>query len=59
MEFIMKSAIERLKEKTTWAGIIAVLAGLGVTVNPELATYGSGLVISIAGIVSIFTKETK
>lgn len=55
----MNYILERLKEKTTYAGIFGILAGFGIAIKPELATALTALGLAIAGTVSVFTKETK
>lgn len=49
----------RLKEKTTWAGIVTVLTALGASLSPDqkeaIITAGAALV----GVILAFTKETK
>lgn len=49
--------VDRLKEKSTWLGITALLSAAGVVLAPEqldaIATAG----VAIAGAIAIFTKE--
>lgn len=51
--------ISRLKEPSTWSGIISVLAGFGIAIDPELAGALVGLAVAGAGVVAIVIKERK
>ncbi len=51
----MDYVIGRLKEKSTWIGIITLLGSLGVVIRPELRDalpiFGVGLGILLAAII--------
>lgn len=51
--------IARLKEKTTWIGIIGVAASFGVTLAPEQIESISVAAVAIVGVVLAFTSEKK
>lgn len=53
----MNWIINRLKEKTTWRGIVAAFTALGVSINPEQAAAIVSLGVAIAGAFEVFFKE--
>ena len=53
----MEWILDRLKEPTTYAGIFAGLAALGVQVAPELADAIISVGIGAVGIVLVILKE--
>jgi hypothetical protein len=55
----MDYILERLKERSTWAGIIAILTGFGVSLKPELSAAISTVGMGIAGLVLVIIKEEK
>ena len=49
--------LDRLKEKTTWASIAALLALFGIEVAPEtLGEIGAGI-IALVGVFGVAYKE--
>lgn len=55
----MEWIIDRLKEPTTYAGIFAGLAALGVQVAPEMADAIISAGIGVVGLVLVILKEKK
>lgn len=55
----MDYILERLKERSTWAGIIAILTGFGVSLKPELSEAISTFGMALAGLVLVSVKEEK
>ena len=49
--------IERLKEASTWRGIIAVVTAGGLTLNPEQQTAIITAGLALMGLTGIFTKD--
>ena len=49
---------ERLKEASTWRGIMAFLTGIGVVISPDQieAIVAGGL--SLVGLIGVFSKDT-
>jgi hypothetical protein len=56
MTVIIQYALDRLMERSTWLGLIAVLSASGIALSPDqaeaLATVGTGL----AGVVLAATR---
>lgn len=52
----MNYILERLRERSTWAGIVAFLAGVGVAVKPELAESIIAAGAAIGGLIYAATK---
>jgi energy-converting hydrogenase Eha subunit C len=50
---------ERLKERSTWLGITAILSSAGVFIEPELLNKIVMVGMTIAGLICIFTKDFK
>ncbi len=57
MKNIFEYIVTRLKERSTWLGIISLVTAAGLTVSPDqtqaIATAGVGL----AGVIAVFTKD--
>jgi len=53
MDFIM----EKLKEKSTWRGLVALATAFGVTASPEQteAVIAGGL--ALIGLINVFRSE--
>lgn len=54
---IMDYILERLKEPSTWRGIIALISAAGVALKPEQADKIIALGIALAGLINVFRKE--
>lgn len=54
----MTYILDRLKEPSTWRGILAMVTAVGVKLHPELqeAIISAGL--ALIGLVNIFRKES-
>ena len=54
---MIKYAVDRLKERSTWLGLTGLLAAVGVAIDPALheAIISAGL--AIAGLIAVFTKD--
>lgn len=54
---MLKFLTSRLKERSTWLGIIAVVTAAGIALTPEqteaIATAGA----AIGGLVAVFTAD--
>lgn len=56
----MKFILERLREKTTWAGIIAVLAAFGIfELDSEKAQAIASVAAAVAGLILVFMKDKR
>lgn len=49
--------INRLKEASTWRGIVLVLAALGLKVRPDIADTIATVGVAAAGAIEVFRKE--
>jgi len=56
---LIDAALSRLKEKSTWAGILSLAALVGLKVSPELLTGISTAVIGLIGLYEVIRKESK
>ncbi len=57
MKNILNYLLTRLKERSTWLGMISLVAAMGVSLSPDqsqaIVTAGVGL----AGVIAVFTKD--
>lgn len=53
----MKYIVDRLKEPSTWRGIIMLLTALGLSIEPELATAIVTAGVSAVGLVGVVTRD--
>jgi hypothetical protein len=55
----MNYLLERLKEPSTWRGLLALTTALGVKLHPELqeAILSTGL--ALIGLINVFRVERK
>lgn len=58
-EMKMLKLIELLKlnQPSTWRGLISLLSGLGIAINPELVEHIVALAVSAFGILEIVRSE--
>lgn len=54
---LKKMLIKRLKEPSTWAGIIAIVAYFGINIPEELKPYLQDIGVAVGGLVLILMKE--
>ena len=55
----MDYLIERLKEKSTWRGMVAIATALGVTVSPELTEAIIAIGLALIGVINVVRAEKK
>ena len=51
--------LSRLKEASTWRGILAILTAAGVALNPEQVEAIVAAGLALIGAVGVFTKDKK
>ncbi len=54
---LFHTAVSRLKEKSTWAGIVTLAAAVGWKMEPEAWSAIAAAVISVIGLWEVFRKE--
>ena len=59
MENVLNWLVDRIKEKTTWYGIVALVSAVGVTISPDLKEAIATAGIAIAGVIAAITAENK
>jgi hypothetical protein len=57
MKDLLKFAIDRLKERSTWLGLTGLLTAVGVTLSPEQSAAIVTAGVAFAGVVAAFTKD--
>jgi hypothetical protein len=55
----MNFMLGKLKEKSTWAGLAAITAALGWSIDPDQFAAASALVIALIGVWEVFRREAK
>ncbi len=53
----MKTLLNRLKEVSTWQGVITIVTGFGVAISPELASGIAAAGAAVFALVSVIWKE--
>ena len=53
----MNNLLNRLKEVSTWQGIIGIITGFGVLMSDEMRGAITGLGVAAFTAVSVFMKE--
>lgn len=54
---MLQFILDRLKERSTWIGIITIITAAGVTVSPEQIDAIAGAGTAIVGAVLAFTAD--
>lgn len=55
----MNWILDRLKEQSTWRGIILLATGLGVKLEPDMADAIIALGLAAVGVINIVRKSPK
>ncbi len=55
----MSYLLSRLKEKSTYSGLLVLLGTLGWSIDPDQFAAVSALVIALVGLWEVFRKESK
>lgn len=55
----MQYLLNRLQERSTWLGLIALATGFGVSVKPDVSNAIITLGSSLAGVVAAVTPDQK
>lgn len=55
----MSFILGKLKEKSTYAGLLAIAAALGWSIDPDHFAAVSAVVISLVGLWEVFRRESK
>ena len=53
----MKYIIDRLKEPSSWRGLVMIATAFGVSVNPELLSSIIAAGTGLAGIIGVVFKD--
>jgi len=49
--------VDRLKERSTWMGLLSVVAAMGITFTPEQQQAIVGACLGLAGLVAVVTRD--
>ena len=55
----MDYIIDRLKERSTYTGLAALLGAFGLAIDPETFSAAVAAVIALVGLWEVFRKENK
>lgn len=53
---ILKFLLDRLKERSTWMGIIGLVTAAGISLSPEETAAIASAGVALVGAISVFTK---
>jgi hypothetical protein len=53
----MEWIIERLKEASTWRGLVALLGAIGISISPDLIEQIGLVVVALIGAIEVYRKE--
>lgn len=56
---MLKYVVNRLKEPSTWRGVVLILTAAGITLSPEQATAVVTVGLAIAGAIGAFVPDSK
>ena len=54
----MKYILERLKEPSSWRGLVLIATAFGVTLNPDLVSAIIAVGTGLAGVIGFAFKDT-
>ena len=53
----MEYLVSRLKEKSTYSGLLALLSAVGLAVDPEQFSAIAAALMALVGVFEVFRKE--
>lgn len=53
----MNYLLERLREDSTWRGILMLLTSVGVSLDPSQANAIIAVGLSLVGLINVFSKQ--
>lgn len=53
----MKELMKRLKQESTWRGVIAILSAFGVVIEPEMAEAVIAAGLGLIGVINVVKKD--
>lgn len=51
--------LDRLKEASTWRGLVLILTSAGVTISPAMAEAIVSIGLALAGSIGVFVPDQK
>lgn len=57
MDKLKDFLIDRARERSTWLGLVSLLAALGVSLSPEEAEAVVAAAVAVGGAIAVFTKD--
>jgi hypothetical protein len=55
----MDYLVSRLKEKSTYSGLLALLSAVGLAIDPEQFSAIAAAVMALVGVFEVFRREKK
>lgn len=52
-------ALNRMKEASTWRGIVVAATGFGIQINPDMIEPIVSVGLAIAGLIGVLFKDKK
>lgn len=57
MKNILLMVLARLKERSTWLGLTALLTSFGVVLKPEVGEAIASAGVAVAGLIAVITAD--
>lgn len=57
MELIVKFVVDRMKERSTWIGLVGLLSSVGIAMEPQMVEAIASVGVALSAVVMILTKD--
>lgn len=57
MDMFIQFVISRMKERSTWIGLVGLLSSLGVAMKPDMVEAIASVGVALSAVVMILTKD--
>lgn len=57
MELIVKFVVDRMKERSTWIGLVGLLSSVGIALEPSMVEAIASVGVALSAVVMILTKD--
>nr|WP_316628326.1 hypothetical protein [uncultured Brevundimonas sp.] len=58
MNAILQFVLPRLKERSTYVGIVGILTALGIVIDPAYVDVALAVGAAVAGVIGVVWKDT-
>ena len=57
MDMILAFVVSRMKERSTWLGLVGILSSFGVALQPEYVEAIASIGVALSGVVLVLTRD--